>query len=59
MWLINNKRILGCGFLGFGYVRCWDVNKPSTVEDESGKTNPNKVNTFPRRSTKDLLVVLI
>ncbi len=31
--------------MGFGYARCWAVNKPTTIEDERGKTNPNKGNT--------------
>jgi hypothetical protein len=53
----NNKKS-SCDFLGFGYARCWVVNKPTTIEDESGKTNPNKANTFPN-NTKDLLVVLV
>jgi hypothetical protein len=57
--VLKVKNILGCDFLGFGYARCWVVNKPTTIEDESGKTNPNKANTFPRRSTWDLLVVLV
>ncbi len=44
----TNNRISCCGFLSFGYARCWAINKPTTIENESGKTNPNKVNTFPR-----------
>ncbi len=55
---INNKRKLGGGFLGFGYTGCWAVNKPTTIEDESGKTNPNEANIFPRKNTMNLLVVL-
>lgn len=54
---INNRR-LSCSFLGFGCVGCWDVNKPTKIEDENGKTNPNKANTFPR-NIKNLLVVLL
>jgi hypothetical protein len=54
---INNRR-LSCSFLGFGCAGCWDVNKPTKTEDENGKTNPNKANTFPR-NIKNLLVVLL
>jgi hypothetical protein len=54
----NNKTSLGNGFLGFGYARYWVVNKLATIENESDIIDPNKVNTFPRRSTKDVLVVL-
>jgi hypothetical protein len=56
---INSKKRLGSGFLGFGYARCRDVNKPTTIEDESGQTNPNKANTFPRKNTMNLLVVMV
>ncbi len=46
----NSRRRLGNGFLGFGYAGCWVVNKPTTIEDESDKTNyPNKTNTFLRK----------
>jgi len=55
----NNIRRLGGGFLGFGYVGCWVVNKSATIEDESGTTNPNKANTFPRRSIRNVLMVLV
>jgi hypothetical protein len=54
----NNKRKLGCDFLGFSFASGWVINKPTTIEDESDKTDPNKANTFPRNS-KDLLVVLV
>jgi hypothetical protein len=55
----NTGRKLGNGFLGFGYVGCWAVNKLATIEDENDKTDPNKANIFPRRSTKDIMVVLV
>jgi hypothetical protein len=47
------------GFLGFAYARCWVVNKLETIEDEGGKTYPNKANTFLRKCTKDVLVTLV
>jgi hypothetical protein len=56
---INSKRKLGGGFLGFDYAGCWAINKPVIIEDESGRTYPNKANTFLRRNTKDVSVVLI
>jgi hypothetical protein len=55
----NSRRRLGNGFLGFGYAGCWVVNKPTTIENESGRIDPNKVSIFPRSSTKDILVVLV
>ncbi len=56
---INNRKISSGGFLGFGYARCWAINKHVTIKDESGRTYPNKANTFLRRSTMDVLVVLV
>jgi hypothetical protein len=53
------KKRSGGGFLGFGYARCWAINKPTRIEDESDKIDPNRANTFPRRSTKDLMIILI
>jgi hypothetical protein len=55
----NSRRKSGNGFLGFGYARCWVVNKPTTIEDESGNTNPNEANIFLRRSIEVILVVLV
>jgi hypothetical protein len=45
--------------LGFGYARCWVVNKSATIEDECGRIDLNKANTFPRRSFRDVLMVLV
>jgi hypothetical protein len=46
-----------------GVVTFWlisiGVNKSTRIENESGKINPNKANTFPKRNTKDLLMVLV
>jgi hypothetical protein len=44
-----SKRKSGYGFLGFNYVGCWPINKPTTIENESDKINPNKTNIFLRR----------
>jgi hypothetical protein len=53
----NNKRRSGGGFLGFGSAKRWAINKLATIEDESGRIDPNKANTSPRKSTKDLVIV--
>jgi hypothetical protein len=45
--------------LGFGSERLWVINKLATIEDESGRIDPNKANTFPKKSTRDLVMVLI
>jgi hypothetical protein len=56
---INSRRRSCNGFLSFGYGGCWIVNKPTTIEDESDRIDPNKANIFPKRSTEDILVILI
>jgi hypothetical protein len=45
--------------LGFVYARNWVVNQPTTIKNKNGKIDSNKANTFSRRGTKDLLVVLV
>jgi hypothetical protein len=45
--------------LGFSYAGGWVVNKSVTIENESGKIDLNKGNIFPRRSTRDVLMVLV
>jgi len=55
----NNKRRSGGGFLGFGSTRLWAINKLATIEDESGRIDPNKANTFPKKSTRDFVMVLV
>jgi hypothetical protein len=53
----NNKRRSSGGFLSFGFARRWAINKLATIEDESGRIDPNKADTSPRKSTKDLVMV--
>jgi hypothetical protein len=55
----NSKRSLGYGCLGFVYAKSWVINEPTTIKNESGKTHLDNVNTFLKRSTKDLLMVLV
>jgi hypothetical protein len=45
--------------LGFVYVRSGAINKPTIGKNESGKIDLNKANTFSRRGTRGLLVVLV
>jgi hypothetical protein len=55
----NSKRRSGGGFLGFGSIRLWAINKLATIEDESGRIDPNKADTFPKKNTRDLMMVLV
>jgi hypothetical protein len=36
-----------------------DVGLFATIENESGRTDPNKANTFPSRTIRDALMVLV
>jgi hypothetical protein len=36
--------------LGFGSARFQAINKLAIIEDESGRIDPNKANTFPRKN---------
>ncbi len=56
---VINRRKLGCGCLGFVYVGSWAINQPTTIKNESDKIDSNKVNTFLKRGTNELLVVLV
>jgi hypothetical protein len=55
----NNRKRSNYGHLGFVYVESWVVNQPTIVKTENGKIDSNKANTFSKKGTKDLLVVLI
>jgi hypothetical protein len=55
----NNRRRSNYGHLGFVYVGSWVVNQPTIVKNENGKIASNKANTFLKKGTKDLLVVLV
>jgi len=54
----SNRKRLSCGFLGFSLQK---VRHSISLQykNESGRTHLNKANTFLKRSTKDLLVVLV
>jgi hypothetical protein len=56
---VNSKRRLGCNCLGFVYAGNWAINEPTTIKNEGGKIHSDNANTFLKRSTKDLLEVLV
>ncbi len=35
--------------MSFGFARLQAINKLATIEDESGRIDPNKVNIFPNK----------